>query len=228
MKTVDKHDEKGNQKNGGNTIMAKKKKKKKATKPKAFDASKPLDSILQEAVLDKMLEGMHQNEAYLTTYRNCKRMEVADAAASRLLRNVKIKARLAYKREQLAKKAEYTAEDAIKELAKIGFANIQDFITEGNRIVDLSQIPQDKAAAIATIETDIRHDTGDSDGYTEKVKFKCHNKESALKEFLNRVQGLPKQRVEHSGVVGTRELSDEEMAELLKERTIPCEDAIAT
>ncbi|MBE3036880.1 MAG: hypothetical protein IMZ70_07370, partial [Candidatus Atribacteria bacterium] len=36
------------------------------------------------------------------------------------------------------------------------------------------------------------------------------------------------QETKLTGVVGTRELSDAEMAELLKERTIPCEDAIAT
>jgi phage terminase small subunit len=167
--------------------------------------------------------------AWLKAGYKCKSRQVARNNACELLRtNPYAERYIADLRKKLEEKVDKTAEDAIKELAKMGFSNIQDFITDDNKIVDLSKIPRDKAAAIESIESDIRHDSGeDEEGYTQKVKLKCHSKESALKEFLNRVQGLPKQRIEHSGVVGTRELSDAEMAELLKERTIDCEDAIA-
>ena len=179
------------------------KKKKKVGKP--YDGRRPLRSVCQEKVIDNILAGQSQDAAYMSAYsKTCKSIEVARANASRLLTTANVKARLAYKREQLAKKAEHTAEDAIKELAKLGFSNIQDYITDDNEVVDLSKIPRDKAAAIASVETDIRHDNGDSGGYTEKVKFKCHSKESALKEFLNRVQGLPKQRIEHSGEIALK------------------------
>lgn len=167
-------------------------------------------------------------DAWLKAGYKCKSRQVARNNACELLRtNPYAERYIADLRKKLEEIVDKSAEDAIKELAKIGFANIQDYITDDNKVVDLSKIPREDAAAIASVETDVRHDSGDSDGYTEKVKFKCHSKESALKEFLNRVQGLSKQRIEHSGVVGTRELSEAEMAELLKERTIDCEDAIA-
>ena len=168
-------------------------------------------------------------DAWLKAGYNCKSRAVARNDARCFIRtNAYAEQYIADLRQKLEDKTDKTAEDAIKELVKIGFSNIQDYIGDDNQIVDLSQIPREDAAAIESIQTDVRHDSGDSDGYTEKVKLKCHNKESALKEFLNRVQGLPKQRMELSGVVGTRELTKEEMAELVKDKTIPCDDAIAS
>ena len=73
-----------------------------------YDGSTMLKSVSQEAFTDNMLAGKHQNEAYMLAYQNCKSIEVADAAASRLLRNVKVKARLAYKRTKLEKKTGIT------------------------------------------------------------------------------------------------------------------------
>lgn len=167
--------------------------------------------------------------AWLKAGYECKNRNIARTDSCMFLRmNPNAEIYIASLRKKLEEKTDKTAEDAIRELAKIGFANIQDYIEQDNRIVDLSRIPREDAAAIASVETDIRHDNGDSDGYTEKVKFKCHSKEAALKEFLNRVQGLPKQRIEHIGVLGTRELSKEEMKSLMQEKRVPYEDAIAS
>jgi hypothetical protein len=54
-------------------------------------------------------------------------------------------------------------------------------------------------------------------------------KNPAMLIFLGKNELGQTDRQDHKvdGVVGTRELSDAEMAELLKERTIDCEDAIA-
>lgn len=54
--------------------------------------------------------------------------------------------------DELAKKAGVTAEEIVMELKKCGFSNIQDFIEDGNIIVDLKQIPRDKAAAVESIK----------------------------------------------------------------------------
>jgi len=154
-----------------------------------YDGTTRLKSVLQEAVLDKILGGTFQTDAYIEVYKTCKSRKVAEAAVSRLLSNVKVKARLEYKRESLAKKCDVTAERVVAELAKVGFSNIKDFIESDNNIKDMSALPRDLTAAVESVQTDIRHDSGKSDGYTEKVKFKLYSKLGALDQ-LGRHLGL--------------------------------------
>jgi phage terminase small subunit len=73
-----------------------------------------------------------------------------------------------------------TARRVIEEYAKIGFSNIKEYLDDGNEIKDISQLPDEVAAAVDSIQCDIRHDGGDSEGYTEKVKIKLHSKLNAL------------------------------------------------
>ena len=148
-----------------------------------------LRSVMQEAFTDFMLNGACQTDAYLQAYPTCKNRVVAKVNASRLLTKANVKTRIAHKRTQLAKKAEITAERVIKELGKIAFANIQEFIESDNEIKDISKLDPSIAVAVESIQTDIRHDSGKSEGYTEKVKFKLHSKISAL-ESLGRYLGL--------------------------------------
>ena len=153
----------------------------KTAKTDTYDGSTMLRSVMQEAVLDSILAGTFQTDAYLEHYPTCKSKRVAEAAASRLLSNVRVKARLDYLRRQLAAKTEITAEKVLKEMAKIGFSNIQDFTSRGNAITDISELDPSIAAAIESVQSDIRYDSGrDSEGYTEKVKIKLHSKLGAL------------------------------------------------
>lgn len=83
-------------------------------------------------------------------------------------------------------RAERSADEVIRELELLGFSNIQDFLGEDNEVKDLSQLDRDTAAAVESVQSDIRHDKGDSDGYTEKVKFKLHSKQAALEALARR------------------------------------------
>jgi phage terminase small subunit len=94
-----------------------------------------------------------------------------------------IQDRISQLQRQLQKDCDVTPADVINELKKIGFANIQDCISDDNEIVDISKIPKDKAAAIESVQSDIRHDGGKSKGYTEKVKVKFHSKVQALENI---------------------------------------------
>lgn len=76
-----------------------------------------------------------------------------------------------------------TARMVIDELKKIGFSNIQDFIGKDNEIKDLSQLERELVAPVESIAVDIRHDNGESEGYTEKVKFKLYDKLRALADL---------------------------------------------
>jgi phage terminase small subunit len=199
-----------------------------AKSSKIKTTKKPKLSAQQKMFCRLYVDCNNLADAWLKARYKCKSRDVARNNARELIRtNPYAEQYIAYLRQKLEEKCDKTAEDAIRELTKLGFSNIQDYITDDNEVVDLSKIPREDAAAIESIQVDVRHDSDDSEGYTEKVKLKCHNKESALKEFLNRVQGLPKQRMEVTGVVGTRELSEAELREFIQDKRVPCEDAIA-
>ena len=145
----------------------------KTTKTDTYDGSAMLTgaySVMREAFIDNIMAGMVQYEAYKQAGYSQKQSNNSLMSNSTiLLRNHKIKARLAYKRNQLAKKSDITAERVIAEMAKIGFSNIQDFTGQGNRIEDISTLPADQAAAIESIQTDDRG-----------CKIKLHSKLGAL------------------------------------------------
>ena len=155
-------------------------------KTKQYDGTTRLKSLLQEKFVANLLKGMCQTEAYSKAGYKAKAPETG---AIQLLRNTNVQARLDYKRGLLAKKCDITAERVIAELAKVGFANIKGYLDQSNVVKDISELPDDVAAAVESVQTDIRHDNGDSDGYTEKVKFKLHSKLAALDQ-LGRHLGL--------------------------------------
>ena len=85
--------------------------------------------------------------------------------------------------DKVIDKLDLKTEDVIREYMKVGFANIDDFIESGNEIKDLSELDRDILAAVESIQSDIRHDSGDNEGYTEKVKLKLHSKLAALSDL---------------------------------------------
>jgi len=109
-----------------------------------------------------------------------------------LLKIPEIQKRIAELQKKLSKDTGVTPEKVIREFAKVAFANIEDFIQVDNEIVDLSQLDRNTLAAVESIQTDTRHDSGDSEGYTDKVRFKLHDKIKAL-ENLGKHLGLYEQ-----------------------------------
>ena len=135
-----------------------------------YDGSVMLQSVMQELFIDHIIAGLPQYKAYEKAGYKGKNEAILMSNANNLLkRNKKVLVRLAYKRNQLAKKSDITAERVIAEMAKIGFSNIQDFTGQGNRIEDISTLPADQAAAIESIQTDDRG-----------CKIKLHSKLGAL------------------------------------------------
>jgi len=93
-------------------------KQRESKKEHPYDGSTMLKSVMQETFTDKML--IHnQTDAYLQAYPKCNSREAAKVNASRLLTNANVKARLAYKRAQLAKKMEITEENQLKRLKEL-------------------------------------------------------------------------------------------------------------
>lgn len=84
----------------------------------------------------------------------------------------------------LAAKVEVTAERVVRELALIGFANMQDYITigsDGDPCVDLSALTREQAAAImeVTVE-DFKDGRGEDARDVRRVKFRLADKRAAL------------------------------------------------
>ena len=145
-----------------------------------IDFSKPLRSARQEAFCRAYTQNINQTGSA----RIAKYSEVGiTGTASKLMNSPYIKGRLAYLQGELVEKSGVNSERVIAEVAKIAFCNVQSFLDEGNEIRDISQLPPDVAAAVESIQVDIRHDGGDSKGYTEKVKFKLHSKLTALNDL---------------------------------------------
>ena len=74
------------------------------------------------------------------------------SAASRLSTNVNIKARVAEIVNIGAEKAEATVERVIKEMARLGFADLRKAFTSSGSLVPPEDWDDDLAAAIASVE----------------------------------------------------------------------------
>ncbi len=172
---------------------------KKKTTP--INYSKPLDNAKYERFCQEFVTDNNKTQAAIRAKYSEK---TAGSKGEQLLKIVDIKERIAILQAELSKKSGITAVMVVEEFAKIAFANIQDYIKDDNEIVDLSQIKRDKAAAIDSIQVDIRHDNGDSMGYTEKVRFKLHSKISALENLGKHLGIFEKDNIQRAFVLEIR------------------------
>ncbi len=97
-----------------------------------------------------------------------------------------VSAYLSQRQGKLQEKTEITAERVIAELAKIGFANTQDFVNGNNSILELKHIDRDKTAAVSSVETTISES---HEIVTTRTKLRFHDKVQAL-EKLGRHLGI--------------------------------------
>ncbi len=119
--------------------------------------------------------------------------KTAQEQSSRLLSNAIVSAEIEKRCARRRERSEITAERVIGELAKLSFANMQDYITvteEGEAFVDLSELDRDRAAAIQEITVDhYTEGRGDEKKYVKKTKFRLSDKRAAL-ELLGKHLGV--------------------------------------
>lgn len=102
-------------------------------------------------------------------------------------------------------RTEITQDRVLQELAKLGFANMQDYMRitpEGEPVADLSQLSRDQAAAITefTVE-DFTDGRGEDSRDVRRVKFKLADKRAALVD-IGKHLGMFKDKVELTGANG--------------------------
>ena len=129
----------------------------------------------QKRFCDEYLIDLNATRAYKVAYPKCKEDETANAASSRMLRNVKVQEYISEKQKEIEKRTEVTQDMVIKELAKIAFLDIRKLYTENGQLKNVADIDSDTAGAISSLETleeyegygDDREKIGD----TQKVKL---------------------------------------------------------
>lgn len=104
----------------------------------------------QKRFCDEYLIDLNATRAYKVAYPKCKKDETANAAASRMLRNVKVQEYISEKQKEIEKRTEVTQDKVIKELAAIAFSNASDYaklkkmkrnvpVFDGENIVDYKE-----------------------------------------------------------------------------------------
>lgn len=129
----------------------------------------------------------------------------ANRQASRLLSNADIAEAIAEAKKERADRVEITAQMVLRELGKIAFANMQDFMRvgeNGDPFVDLSNLTRDQAAALGefTVE-DFTDGRGEDARDVRRVKIKLNDKRAALVD-IGRHLGMFTDKHEHSGPGG--------------------------
>jgi phage terminase small subunit len=131
--------------------------------------------------------------------------KTAQEQGSRLLSNVMVAAAIEVAQEARAQRTGVTADRVVAELAKIGFANMADYLRAnpgGDPYLDFSALSRDQAAALqeVTVE-DYVEGRGEEKRDVKRVKFKLADKRAALVD-LGRHLGLFVDKHELSGPNG--------------------------
>ena len=93
---------------------------------KEYDGSTMLKSVMQETFVTGIIAGLTQHEAYKQAGYSQKSVNALKANSSKLITIDNVKARLDYKRGQLAAKTELTAEIVIAKLREIAFNELKN------------------------------------------------------------------------------------------------------
>ena len=157
----------------------------------------------QRLFADEYLIDLNATRAYKAVYKNCKKDEAAKAASSRLLTNVNLVAYIGKRMKDREKRTEISQDKVLEELAKIGFADITDFVTIEQRgqyaqvsVKPTDKIPKDKIGAIAGIKEG-----------ANGIEVKTNDKVKAL-ELIGRHLGIFKDKTELTGNLGLNIIVD--------------------
>jgi phage terminase small subunit len=106
-----------------------------------------------------------------------------------LLQKTCIKEAIRVEMEERARRTDITADRVLKELAKIGFANLDDFVTineDGIPSFDFSTADRDKMASLSEITHDsIWEGRGRDAQEVKRIKIKFHDKVKSLQLLGN-------------------------------------------
>lgn len=111
----------------------------------------------------------------------------ANEQGSRLLANVKVSAAIAEAQAKRSKRTEITQDRVLAELAKIGFSDLRNVLTNSGAITDVQDWSDEFAGAVASVEI-VRRSSGEFDDDGKPIpefvhKIKTWDKLSALEKL---------------------------------------------
>lgn len=117
------------------------------------------------------------------------------------LRKPEVKKAIEIGEAEIAERTKITQDMVMKELAKIGFSNMLDYITitdGGDPVTDFTALTPDQAAAISEITVEeYTEGRGDDARNVKRTKFKLSDKRSALVD-MGKHLGMFKDHLVHS------------------------------
>jgi phage terminase small subunit len=128
----------------------------------------------------------------------------ANNQGTRLMANDAIRGEIEARLASTFDRYAITSDRIIRELAKIAFANIGDFIAVqdgGSAIVDFGSATREQMASLKSVEIDERTIDGAAPG-VRKVKISMNDKRQALMDLAKIARMLPADRHEHLGPGG--------------------------
>jgi phage terminase small subunit len=129
----------------------------------------------------------------------------ARSQASRLLTKANIRAEIERLQAKRSERTEITADRVLTELAKLGFANMADYMVSGpngDPYLDFSALSREQAAALQEVSVeDFIDGRGEDARQVKRVKFKLADKRAALVD-IGRHLGMFKERHELTGKDG--------------------------
>lgn len=123
----------------------------------------------------------------------------ANQAGYQVLTNPDVAAEVEERRKRVLQEIDVDAEMIAAELARCGFANMEDFtrIVNGDPVPDFSGVTRDKMAAVQEVTVDTYMDgKGDDAREVKRVKFRLTDKRQSLVD-LAKLLGFWKEKHEH-------------------------------
>jgi phage terminase small subunit len=154
------------------------------------DGSEPLRCDRRERFCREYIRDLNATQAAI---RSGYSRRTADRQGPALLSFLGVRARVAFLQRVTINGLELSAETVIRELAKLGLANMDDYMAvqaDGSAVVDLVETTRDQRAAISELTVD-EYTEGRGDGAREvkRVKIKLADKRAALVD-LGRHMGI--------------------------------------
>lgn len=113
--------------------------------------------------------------------------KTAHVTGQALIKHPKVRAMIDAAHKRLSERTEISVEKVLMELAKLGFANMQDYIRiqpNGDPSIDLSDLSPEQWAAVSEVVTETYMDgRGDEAREVKRIKIKLHDKLGALEKI---------------------------------------------
>jgi phage terminase small subunit len=166
-----------------------------------------LDNARHELFAQELAKGKTADEAYQIAGYSPNRGNACTLKAKQSIQD-----RVAEIMEAAAERAEITRADVLNELGKIGFSDIRRFFTPSGSLKGITDLDDEAAAAISSVEVVTKKSPGGQDNEVEHVaKIKTWDKRAALVDIA-KMQGWLVDKHEHTGKDGgpiqTEDLSD--------------------